>query len=128
MSKSNSKIETAINLDPIFSNNLYEHNLSFMLFLLLCIIYTLLGIITGGLFELTSQEVDKKYGNAIAVMYQILINAIFMSLVRYYIFPLFIVQLQTITYGLLFVGTYFGVQSSLYANSLKLLKSIITVQ
>lgn len=130
MSKSNSEIETAIKLelDPVFSGNLYEHNVTFMFFLLLCVIYMLLGIIIGGLFELTSQKINKKYGNAVSVAYQILINAMFMSIVRYYIFPLFIVQLQMITYGLLFTATYFGVQFSLYTNSLKLLKSIITAQ
>jgi len=129
MSKGNNEIDTTIKLelDPVFSGNLYEHNVNFITFLLLCITYTLLGIIIGGLFELTTQKINKKYNTIIAVAYQILINAIFMSVVRYYIFPLFIVQLQMITYGLLFTATYFGLQFSLYTNTLKLIKNIVKI-
>jgi flagellar biosynthesis protein FlhB len=111
--------------DSKYLHTFYEHDTSFILFITLCTIYTVLGSIIGGIFEIFSQKVDKKYGTIMSLIFQIIINVMFLALMRFYIFPLFVVQLQTITYGLLFTATFFGIQFSLYNNSFKLMKRII---
>jgi len=108
-----------------FLHTFYEHKTSFVMFILLCILYTVAGSAIGATFEIIAQKIEKKYGYKISLSSQIIINSLFLSLMRFYIFPLFIIQLQTITHGLLFSATYFGTQYSLYANSLRLLHNFI---
>lgn len=111
--------------NPKYIQALHEHKTPFIVFFLLCIVYTVLGSIVGGSFEILTKKINKKYGYSISLVYQIIINAIFLSLMRFYILPIFVIQLQTITYGLLFSATYFGIQFSLYNNSLKMLEKIL---
>jgi len=103
---------------------LYEHKTPFIIFLSLCILYTVLGIIVGGIFETLARKIEKEYGYLVSLSYEIIINATFLSIMRFYILPIFVIQLQTITYGLLFSATYFGIQFSLYNNSFKLLERL----
>lgn len=114
------------NYESRYSFNIFEHHVSFIEFVILCIIYTVLGIIIGGLFEIASSNIDKKYNYIASLVFQIGINILFLSIMRFYIFPLFVIQLQTLTIGLLFSATYFGVQLTMYSNSLKLLRNIIS--
>ena len=110
---------------PKYTDNFFEHNMLFAQFILLCLLNAILGILVGGLIEITSKYADVKYGHMISLIYQISINIIFLAVIRYYLFPYLIIQLQSLTPGLFFVAFYFGLQSTLYSNSIILVQKII---
>lgn len=110
---------------PKYTNNFFEHNMLFVQFILLCLLNSILGILFAGLIEITSKHIDIKYGHLTSLTYQVSINIIFFGIIRYYIFPYLIVQLQSITPGLFFVAFYFGLQATLYNNAMILVKKIL---
>jgi len=111
-------------INNIYINNMKEHKMSFVIFVLLCLFHVVMGILIGGLIEGASRYIDIKYGNMVSLLFQIILNILTLSILRYYAAPIFIIQLQSITAGLLFVALYFGIQSTLYTNSLLALKKL----
>jgi len=127
MTKINSEHLTSqvSSLSPKYTDNFFEHNMLFSQFILLCLLNAILGILIGGLIEITSEHIDVKYGHMLSLIYQISINVVILAIIRYYLFPYLIIQLQSITPGLFFVALYFGLQSFLYTNSMIFIKKII---
>lgn len=107
--------------------NLYEHRISFIEFVLVCLMYTIFGIVGGSLIEISSIGIENKYNFVTSTIFQTVANILFLSIMRFYVFPLFIIQLQTLTIGLLFCATFFGVQGNWYKNSLKLITDLVNL-
>lgn len=103
--------------NPIYADNLSESRMKIWIFILLCSLHIILGLIIGYIFELFTKKIQASYGENVALFVQLAINVMFLTILRYYVAPLFIIQLQAITPGLLFVAMFFGMQPSLYTNA-----------